>query len=159
QALNRAASGDTVTVPASPVPYAIVNEKIPVAGGVAIRGAGDLATTLDGGGSDQAFNLLGGAPVTISGMTIAHMHNDSGSDEGGAINGQVEAGDPLVLEDVAIVESDTPTGFGGAIELNGDLTITRSRFEANSAGEGGGGGAIDVFKGAAQVTISESVFA
>jgi hypothetical protein len=64
-----------------------------------------------------------------------------------------------VLEDVAIVESETPTGFGGAIELNGNLTIARSRFEGDSAGSGGGGGAIDVFKGGATVTISESVFA
>ena len=165
QALDRAVSGDTVVLPASASPYMVVNEKIALPGGITIRGAGDQATTIDGNGADQAFELVGGGPSVIIGLTITNTLNDSGKDEAGAINGEPDTEDPLTLEDVAISDSSSPGGllggFGGAIETGGALTIRDSRFEGDSVTFSGpgksGGGAIDVF-GGASLTISDSVF-
>ena len=64
QALDRAQSGDTVAVPASPTPYPIARI-IPVRAGVTIEGAGAAATVLSGGGAHQAFELTGEGVVTI----------------------------------------------------------------------------------------------
>jgi len=166
QALDKAHSGDLVLVPASRSPYEIVSQQIPVRSGVTIKGAGDAVTTLTGGDADQAFGLEGGGTVTITGMTLTHFYNDSGQDEGGAINGPGE--DPLTLEDVTISESESPTGYGGAIEIGaGGLRISHSRFVGDTASgvpaKGpGGGGAIELGLNASSpgsLTVSDSVFA
>ena len=157
QALALARAGDTVVLPASSIPYAIVHEAIPVAGGVTIEGAASAATTVSGEGADQAFNLLGGGPVAIDGLTITATCNDSGEDEAGAITGEA-SDDPLTLEGVTISDSESPTGYGGAIEIGSSIVIAHSRFEGDST-TSGGGGAIDVLPSARSVNISYSVFA
>jgi hypothetical protein len=169
QALDKAQSGDLVIVPASGTPYEVTEKIIPVNGGVTIEGAGDAATTLDGGDSVQAFELLGGGPVTVKALTITHTRNNTGGDQGGAINGSGE--DQLTLEDVTISNSESQSGFGGAIEIaEGEVTIRHSRFVGDSvtgtsevAGKDlSGGGAIDLgTKNVSRpdsLTISDSVF-
>lgn len=159
QALDRAQSGDTVIIPASPVPYLLVKGKIPVRGGVLIQGAGSSAATISGGGIQQAFELLGGAPVTIAGLTIEDTVNDSGEPEGGAINGQAKLKDDLLLEGVAIMNSSSsgPEAYGGAVEMGSVLKVRHSRFSEDSAT--GGGGAIDLFpREGSSLTVSDSVF-
>jgi len=150
QALDVAHAGDTVQVPASQ--YLIQHARIAVRGGVTVAGEGDASTTINGGGTEQAFELTGGEPVTISGLTITETFNGSGEDQGGAINVPGSEA-PLILEDVTISDSQSgvPAGFGGAIETGSNLTVKRSRFVNNSAVEGGGeagpsggGGAIDL---------------
>ena len=160
QALDRAQSGDAVLLPASPTPYEIVDEIIPVRGGVAIKGSGPAASVISGNGADQVFDLLGGGMVTISDLTITRAHNGFSRDEGGAINSTAKAGGDLTLEDVTISNSDSTGGYGGAVEIKGDLVVRNSRFTGDTAAnpEGGGGGAIDVVKGEHTVTISGSVF-
>jgi Bacterial Ig-like domain (group 3) len=160
QALDRAQSGDTVIVPASVVPYLLLDQKIPIRGGVLIQGAGSSATTISGGGIQQAFELLGGAPVTIAALTIEDTVNDSGQLEGGAINGQSTLKDDLVLDGVAITDSSSsiPGAYGGAVETGSVLTVRHSRFSRDSA-PGGGGGAIDLFpREGSALTVSDSVF-
>ena len=161
QALDKALSGDTVLVPANPAAYLLAAGVIPVRGGVTIQGAGAASTTISGGAAQQVLNMLGGAVLTIKDLTITAAHNGSGEDEAGAINGQSKAKDDLTLEGVTISNSDSTGGFGGAIEIGGNLVIRHSRFVGDSAGNPliGGGGAIDIFKGENSLTISDSVFA
>lgn len=168
QALDLAQSGDTVLVPASASPYVIAHRSIPVRGGVTVEGAGDAATTLDGGGANQAFEVLAGGPVAVSGMTITHTYNGTGEDEGGAITGVGEVA--LTLDDVTVSDSESPTGYGGAIEVReGRVTIDHSRFvddvaSGTPAQGAGGGGAIEVESSVehpgqpASLAISDSVF-
>ncbi len=161
QALNRAEHGDTVIVPASPLPYLIGTLKpLPVPGGVTIAGAGAGATVISGGGVDQAFELEGPAPTTIANLTITDTFNGSGEPEGGAINGEAKLGDELTLEGVVISHSSNTlaNSFGGAVEIGSPLTVRNSRFIEDSAVEGGG--AIDVFHSttAVPLTITGSAF-
>jgi hypothetical protein len=156
QALDKAVSGDTVVVPSGSSPYLVVNEKIPVKGGVTIQGGGASSTTISGNGADQIFDLIGGGPVSITGLTLTDAHNDSGTDEAGAINTETTDSD-LTLEGVTISNSDSPGGFGGAIEIGSHVTIRNSRF-VNDSATSGGGGAIDLYGTSGSITISNNVF-
>jgi hypothetical protein len=166
QALDRAQNGDLVVVPANASAYTIAKGAILVRGGVTVAGAGDAATTLSGGGTSQAFEVVSGpGTVTITGMTITHTYNGTGKDEGGAITGFGQ--DALTLEGVTISHSESPTGFGGAIEVaRGEVTIRHSRFVDDAAsGHSEGlsrGGAIDLGTKETThpdtLTISDSVF-
>jgi hypothetical protein len=163
QALERSRSGDVVAVPASNDVYVLANGPIGVRGGVTINGAGAGATTISGGGTEQAFNLEGASagtpPATITGMTITDTVNSSGHDQGGAINAEATEPDPLVLEDVLVSHSHSgaPSGYGGAIEINSSLTIRHSRFFDDTVTTGGGG-AIEFAREAGTLTISDSAF-
>lgn len=163
QALDKAKAGDVVTLPASNAAYVLSNGPIGVRGGVTIEGAGPGATTVSGGGTQQAFNLEGAPsgtpPVTIAAMTITDTVNSSGADEAGAINAEAKEPDPLTLQDVLVSHSQSgaPSGYGGAIESNSALTIRHSRFYADTV-TNGGGGAIDFAREAGTLTISDSAF-
>ena len=158
EALDRAQSGDTVVIPASAASYVIVDQRIPVRGGVSIEGAGASASTVSGAGIDQAFELLGGAPVRLAGLSIIDTFNDSGEPEAGAINGEASEGDDLTLEGVSIRDSASLDGYGGAIEDGSAVTVRHSRFSEDSATLGGGG-AIDIFPGKEpSLSVSDSVF-
>lgn len=161
QALDRAVSGDTVNVPANPSAYLVTSGAIPVLGGITVQGAGAASTTISGGGADQVFNMLGGPVLTISNLTITQAHNGTGKEGGGAITGRSKALiDNLTLEGVTISNSDSTLGYGGAVEIAGNLVIRHSRFEGDSTTglATGGGGALDVFSGEGSLTISDSVF-
>lgn len=162
QALDKAQSGDTVLLPANGSPYVLLNSKIPVSGGISIVGAGATATTISGAGKQQAFELLSGSMVTMSNLTITGTHNPLPKvDEGGAITG-AKGGAELTLEGVTISNSDTLSGYGGAIEIASNLVVRHSRFVNDSvthAAEADGGGAIDLNPGGSSLTISDSVFA
>jgi len=155
QALDKAISGDTVSVPANTTAYQVTSTPIPIPAGVTIVGGGAASTTVTGGGNNQIFTYSGttSSPViSISAITLTDGYNDSGSDEGGAIYGESEGN--LNLDQVAITHSTSPA-FGGAIEGGGNLTITRSWFSNDTAGSAGGG-AIDFYGN--KITISDTVF-
>jgi len=160
QALDIAQSGDTVVVPAGASAYTIVNGALPVRGGVTIEGAGASSTTVSGNGAQQAFDLLGGPPVTIRDLTITNTRDDSGEAQAGAINGQAKAVAGVTLEAVTISDSSSPGGYGGALQARGEVVVRHSRFvDDTSAQDGeGGGGAIDLLAGGSSLTISDSVF-
>ena len=153
QALDKAASGDTVVVPASATPYLVTAGQILVPDGVTIQGAGASATTISGGGSSQLLELDGVGPVVIKSLTLANAFASiSGT---GATITAFNSPD-LTLDGVVIRDSHTDGGYGGAMEVTGDVTIRNSRFTHDTAAGGGLGGAIDL--DGATATISGSVF-
>ncbi len=155
QALDKANSGDTVSVPANTAAYQVTSTPIFIPAGVTIVGGGAASTTVTGGGNNQIFAYSGttSSPViSISAITLTDGYNDSGSDEAGALYGEGDGN--LNLDQVAITHSSSPM-WGGAIETGGNLTITRSWFSNDTAGTDGGG-AIDFYGN--QITISDTVF-
>lgn len=150
QAVDKAAAGDTVSVPADAASYAL-SSRITIDKQLSIVGGGAAGTTVSGGNANQIFDVTGG-PVSISAITLTDALNNTGNDEGGAIF--VEGGD-LVLDQVVISDSASP-GYGGAIEGDGNLTITRSRFVNNHA-TADNGGAIDFYGDTIQISDSEFV--
>jgi predicted outer membrane repeat protein len=162
QALDKAVSGDTVAVPASASPY-VVTSIVTVPGGVTIQGAGASSTTISGGGVNQILDIHPKAPdpgapgTTLKSLTLTDGTNSNPSDdESGTINegaGRVD----LTLDGVAVRNGHSEGGWGGGMEVGGNVTITNSRFTNNSAAGHGGGGAIDFFSGST-VNISNTVF-
>jgi predicted outer membrane repeat protein len=154
QALDKAANGDTVLVPASATPYLVTADQMTVPDGVTIQGAGASASTISGGGSSQLLEIDGAGPVVIKSLTLADAFA-SVSGTGAAITA---FGAPdLTLDGVVIRDSHTDAGYGGAMEIGGRLTIRNSRFTHDTASGSGLGGAIDLLSGA-NATISNSVF-
>jgi len=98
-----------------PGPYSIpVTSTIAIAKRVTIDGSDSGAhdVTLSGGGAQQIFKVLPSAALTLSQLTIAQGNSAEG------------------------------TGFGGAIETDGDLTVIDSTFVGNQSNHLGG--AIDI---------------
>jgi predicted outer membrane repeat protein len=160
QALDKAVAGDTVAVPASASPY-VVTSIVTVPGGVTLQGAGASTTTISGGGVNQILEIDTspdpGAPATnLRSLTLTDGRNpDPGTDASGTIDGS--GSEKLNLDGVVVRNGHSEGGWGGAMELGGQVTITDSRFTNNSATGGGGGGAIDFF-GSTTANISNTVF-
>jgi hypothetical protein len=154
QALDKATSGDTVSVPASATPYQVTSTPISIPAGVTIVGSGATATTITGGGTNQIFTVSSGGPVSISALTLTDGLNNDLGDEAGAL--WITSGD-VTLDQVQITNSSSPDWGGGIEDDGGNLTITRSRFSGDTAGTAGGG-AIDFYAGGV-LTVSDTVFA
>ncbi len=142
QALDKAASGDTVSVPADSTAYQVNGSPIALPAGVAIVGGGAGSTTVTGGGNNQIFVESISGSVSISAITLTDGLNPTpANDQAGTV--WVTRGN-LTLDRVAITHGRSPR-FGGAIEdFGGNLTITRSRFSFDT-GQAAGGGAIDYY--------------
>jgi hypothetical protein len=156
QALDKATSGDTVSVPASTTAYQVNTSPIDIPAGVSIVGGGASSTTITGGGHNQIFTVSTSTSETesISRLTITDGFNNTGSDEGGAIFMTGPFAGTLKLDQVAITHSSGPE-WGGAIEGGSNLTITRSRFSDDSV-QSSGGGAIDFYGN--HLSISDTSF-
>ncbi|MDH5563101.1 MAG: DUF4347 domain-containing protein, partial [Nitrospirota bacterium] len=96
-----------------------------------VIGNGVGNTIIDGAGIDRIFDVLSGATVNISEMTI-QGGNYSG---GGGIN--VNSGTNLTLSNV-IVSGNTTGDDGGGIYNAGTLTLLDTAITGNSAVWGGG---------------------
>jgi hypothetical protein len=161
---------DTIVVPAGayalviPPPFededAATNGDLDLLGAVTIAGAGAATTVVDGSRLDRVFDVLAGATVAISGLTITGGLRVAGADPdvgGGirnrgaltltasAVRGNVAgegggiANEPsgrLTLVGSAVIGNRALTG--GGIRNEGTLTATESRFSANGAVIGGG---------------------
>lgn len=157
QAMDKATSGDTVSVPANATAYQVNGTPISIPAGVTLVGGGASGTTVTGGGNNQIFKVDNSSgSVSISAITLTDGFNNTGGDQAGALF--INSGD-VTLDQVAITNSTSPL-WGGAIEdFNGNLTITRSRFSGNTA-TADGGGAIDFAEGSGDtLNITDSVFA
>lgn len=154
QAMDKATSGDTVDVPANTTDYQVTVTPVAIPAGVSLVGGGASGTIVTGGSANQIFTVNSGGSVSISAITLTDGHNNSGSDEAGAL--WITDGD-VTLDQVAITDSSSPE-YGGAIEDDGgNLTITRSRFIGNTSGDEGGG-AIDYYDAGA-LSVSDTEFA
>lgn len=98
-----------------------------------IRGAGADKTIIDGGALDRLFEVLPGAHLTLSHLTL---RNGRHSDDGGAIRNQGE----LQVNDAIFRQNRASSSFypvlGGAIANYGSLRVVRTAFHNNAAGTG-----------------------
>lgn len=123
-----------------------------------------LPLTLDGQGTQRVFEVSEGATVTLRGLTIhAGFHAVEG---GGILSRGTLTVDACDLEGNRVEAPAGSTAVGGAISNHGDLTVTDSTFQGNSAGNllpppatinPGHGGAIYSAEGAA-LTVERSTF-
>jgi CSLREA domain-containing protein len=127
---------------------------------VALVGAGERRTVLDGGGIDRVLGVFGG-PTSISGLTIRHGLAPNRSGGGGGIRVEAPA---VTLTDVTVTANSTVEGITGDSQGGGisaglladeiNLTLTRVTITSNRA-RYGAGIAIDTGGAAlAHVTIS-----
>src|SRR5579884_2614537 len=105
QALDKATSGDIVSVPANASAYQVTSTPISIPAGVSIVGGGASGTTVTGGGTNQIFEVDVTGSVSISAITLTDGYNDTGNDEAGALN--EDSGD-ITLDQVAITNSTSP---------------------------------------------------
>ena len=131
---------------ASPLPV--------IATPMTIEGPGADVVTIDGGGAVGLFlidTVVRGAPVTISGLTLA---NGRASD-GAAIFSE----DALLTVRDSVITGNTATSTGGGItSRNGGLVISGSEISGNTAGHYGGGVHYDgITTGAHGISITDSV--
>lgn len=95
-----------------------------------INGADSI---VDGNGAvlhDRVFNILNGAKVTLSHLTIRHGES--------AFGGGIDSSGTLTLTH-SIVISNTATGNAGGIGNGGTLTLINTTVKGNTAGLSGGG--------------------
>lgn len=108
---------------------------------VDITGDGSNNTIIDGNNSDRVFQIMSGAKVSISGVTI--QHGFVTNDNGGGINnsGILTLNSSTISSNV--VDTIVSGGGGGGIYNQGDLTLENCTIDSNRAGTGtaaGGGG-------------------
>lgn len=113
---------------------------------VTVNGNG---ATIDGGLSVRVFDLSGGAGLTVKDATITGGSVATGA--GGGI--AVGSSSRLALERVRMQGNVAPNG--GAIDVDGQVEVTDSVFQGNSAASGGG--AIQVY-GPGILSVARSAF-
>ncbi len=117
------------------------------AGAIAIRGADRATTIIDAAGSGRAFDVLGGAALSLEKVTVT---SGISTQEGGAIR----ASDAALDLDTVTVSTSATDGYGGGLFAAGSVvTITGSLFDQDTALEGG---AVAVMGG--DLTITGSTF-
>jgi predicted outer membrane repeat protein len=137
--LAAAPTGSTITFDPSLNGQTItVLTSLTITNSVAIRGPGANLLTISGGGTQQT--IVGGAPVTISGLTFANgeCYSDGGAGTGG---GAMHLGAPSTLTSLVFTGNrcnTTSYGIGGAVYLGADTTLTDVVFANNSSTYYGG---------------------
>ncbi len=138
--INDAAPGDTIVVPACTILLTGAASEDLNAGGdldiridLTIRGAGQGATIVDGGGIDRVFDVPAGVTVTLADLAVQDGGNPA---SGGA--GVQNAGS-LTLQRVTVRDNQAGAFFGGGgIRNSGSLTATEVTIQGNGAKSGGG---------------------
>jgi hypothetical protein len=102
-------------------------------GHVTINGAGAGATIVDANGIDRVFDVVPGANVTLSGMTIQGGTAELG---GGIAND----GDLVVRDCVVSGNGAYPCQYGGGIYSAGTLTVADTTIAGNGNSVTTGGG-------------------
>jgi hypothetical protein len=131
-AINHAASGDTISVAAGLYPETVT---IPL--NLTLVGAGADNTIIDGNQGGTVVTVGAGATVILTGLTI--QHGATSGNGGGLFN---DFGGAVTLTNSRIV-SNTATGqnsYGGGIYNDGTMILTNSTVSGNTAPDGRGGG-------------------
>ena len=123
QALIDASSGDVIDFSVTGT-IALTSAKLTVSKTLTISGPTSGSLTIDGGGSNEVFDIQSGSTVTISNLTIT---NGSRSAGGGILNQGT-----LTLNKVTLTGNNAPNGEGGAILNVGTLTVVNSTISGNS---------------------------
>jgi hypothetical protein len=155
QAINNAAEGETIVVPAGIGTIALDSEELSVSHSLTIDGAGLASTVISGSGVLPVIAIKGSITVSISGVTITDglAREPGGIVEGG---GMTVAGATVTLANSAVSDntadaSDSGTKPGGIAEGGGiavlmgahltliDTTVSGNRALANASGTASGG--------------------
>jgi hypothetical protein len=142
--INLAEAGDVILVPAGTITLtgAAGNDDntsgdLDVTKEITIQGVGAQHTIVDGGGLDRVFHVLGGATVTIAGLTIRNGNPGVASSGGGVL---VAGPSTLTLTNVLVTQNAAAV-FGGGVAGGMTATIILSgvTLADNAAGVHGGG--------------------
>ena len=139
-AVNDAAAGDTINVPAGTyVLSAQLGGELVLDANMTINGAGARSTVISGNNAVRVMRVSG-ATVGISGVTLTQgLDPQTTFTGGGAVH--VSAGSTLAMADSAVTNSRS--AFGGAgIYTNGNVQLSRVTVSGNQVngtpGQGGG---------------------
>lgn len=89
--------------------------------------------TLDGAGNSRVLQIGGGSAADLTVRDLVARNGRADDDDGGAI----KVNGDLTIVDSAFFDSSSPDD-GGAVHANGTLTISGSTFSGNSASSSGG---------------------
>jgi CSLREA domain-containing protein len=106
-------------------------------GAITLRGASRGSTVIDANGIDRAIDILPGANVRLTGLTITGGYSDPSTGDAESGGGVLNDG-TLTLQDSTVTANYAGDG-GGGIASNGTLTVVGSTFDQNGAFEGAGG--------------------
>jgi len=125
-------SGATIDVPAGM--YALALGVISISQDMSIVGAGEISTTVDGGGVDRIF-IVGPSTtinVSLSGLTLQHGFS-------AGLGGAIQDYGNLTLDSVTLFNNVVYNSGGGVgVWSGGALTVTNSTVISNAAGYGAG---------------------
>ncbi|MFC1517762.1 choice-of-anchor Q domain-containing protein [Candidatus Margulisiibacteriota bacterium] len=115
------------------------NKKVDLGKDLIIRGASGTNSTnvkIDGAGTHRAFDIINGASVTVSGLTIQNGFDNFLSTSGGGI--RLTSGE-LYMENSRGISCDVENRHGGFLYVPGGTaaTLNRCYFEGNTAHWGG----------------------
>ena len=155
-AVDAAASGDTIEFAAGLSGSVNVVGTIDITKSLTIAGEGASAVSLDGQGVYRIFTICG-ADVVMSGLTITNS-NPGDWDDGAAVSVKADSDCGGVTSNVtfdSMAFTDNSGYNGGAIGSWGNLTIRNTTVTGNSGPYGGG--AVNTL-GDASLTITDSTF-
>jgi hypothetical protein len=146
-AVNDAADGDTINVPAGNYVLTVPGGVLLVDVSVTIVGAGARDTIINGNNASRVMHVASPSvtiSVGVSGVTLTNGNGvGANNPNGGAVH--VAQGATLTLTDSAVTDSRSQSGNGGGIYADGHLALNRvtvSNNQANTTGGIGNGGGI-----------------
>ncbi len=158
QAVDKAASGDTVSIPSNKHQrYVLTLGPIVFAKVITIRGGGAKTTVIDGHGSNGVFIQTGAssssAALTIEDVTITGSNATgplSHTDSGAIVNeaSGLKLANCVITKNAASAPTSPSSVVGGAVDSEGgNLTIshcsiTNNHMNTSSDGSVGGGGVV-----------------
>ncbi|MEY2977546.1 MAG: hypothetical protein ACO31I_02465 [Prochlorotrichaceae cyanobacterium] len=118
-------------------------------GTITIVGAGSGTTTINAGGIDRVFQVLGGSNLTISGVTVTGGVTPSLNPFTGDLGGGIYVQDGTLIANSIVVDANQATNGGGiflgSVDFNtftffpGTATISNSTISNNSSTFDAGG--------------------
>ncbi len=167
QEANALPGADTISLPAGTYTLDIVGSgedasatgDLDITGNLTINGAGMATTIVDGGAVDTVFEILSGATVEITAITVRNgsaggypggISNDgtlhmsdckiSGNHATGGNAGGARNGGTMVLNNCVVADNTAKANGGGLYNRYGTLTLNGSTVSGNATTDFDGGG-------------------